>query len=108
MSSWNAKSQNFEWVTTIGGSTFEGGRSVTIDNQGSVYIAGSFTGTVDFNPGPNIFNLTSAGGNDIFVCKLDSSRNFVWAKSMGGTATNDIVNEVIKTFFNSKKKLRYL
>ena len=28
--------------------------------------------------------LTSAGGLDGFVCKLDSGGNFVWARRLGG------------------------
>ena len=32
------------------------------------------------------FNLTSAGEEDIFVSKLDSAGDFIWAKAMGGTS----------------------
>jgi len=41
---------------------------------------------VDFDPGSGTFNLTSAGEADIFISKLDSSGNFVWAKQLGGTS----------------------
>jgi hypothetical protein len=42
---------------------------------------------VDFDPGPDTFNLASFGTNDIFIAKFDSSGNFVWAKQMGGSST---------------------
>jgi gliding motility-associated-like protein len=50
-----------------------------------VYTTGSYQLTADFDPGPGVFNMTSAGGEDIFVSKLDPSGNFAWARSMGGT-----------------------
>src|SRR5262249_20056918 len=52
--------------------------------SGQVYVAGDFTGTVDFDPGPGVSNLTSSGGKDIFVWSLSSTGNLGWAKHMGG------------------------
>jgi RHS repeat-associated protein len=53
---------------------------IAIDASGAVYVTGGFSGSGDFGP----FTLTSAGGIDIFVAKLDSAGNFVWARRMGG------------------------
>src|SRR5205085_161711 len=47
-----------------------------------------FSLTVDFDPGPGVFNITVYGptfDSDDFILKLDSAGNFVWAKRMGGT-----------------------
>ncbi|KKP34691.1 MAG: Calx-beta domain-containing protein [Candidatus Nomurabacteria bacterium GW2011_GWE1_32_28] len=59
-----------------------------------IYITGSFNGTADFDPGASVYNLTSAGGTDIFISKLDSSGNFVWAKGIGGIS-NDYSNSIV-------------
>ncbi|MNJ90972.1 Beta-propeller repeat protein [compost metagenome] len=75
---------NFLWAKRIGGTSYEYGRSVSIDALGNAYVTGYFEGTVDFNPGAGIFNLVSAGATDIFMLKLDPSGNFVWAKRIGG------------------------
>jgi hypothetical protein len=56
--------------------------SVGADN--SIYIAGSFLGTADFDPGPGEFNIRSKGYEDIYVLKLDGAGNFIWAKTFGG------------------------
>jgi len=48
------------------------------------FITGSFQGTVDFDPSDASFPLTSNGGSDIFILKLDSEANFIWAISIGG------------------------
>ena len=83
-------SGNFVWVKQIAGSeSSTEGYSIALDASGNIYTTGSFNGTVDFNPGVETFNLTSTGGrygwSEIFVSKLSSSGNFVWAKAMGGT-----------------------
>jgi len=76
---------NFVWAKSMGGTGLERGFSIAIDGTGNVYTTGQFSGTADFDPGVGIVNLVSAGGDDIFISKLDAAGNFVWAKSMGGT-----------------------
>jgi gliding motility-associated-like protein len=77
---------NFLWAKPISaGSTVGSGRGIAIDNSNNVLVTGIYSGTVDFDPGAGIFNMTSAGGDEIYVIKLDANGNFVWAKSMGGT-----------------------
>ena len=78
-------SGNFAWARRIGSTGTEYGDSVALDNSGNVYTTGSFQETADFDPGVGTYNLTSTGSDDIFVSKLNSSGNFVWARRMGGT-----------------------
>ncbi len=73
------------WVKSFGGTLTDAGDDITLDNSGNVYVTGSFTGTVDFNPGPGVLNLTSAGTEDIFVSKFDINGNFIWAFAIGGS-----------------------
>ncbi|MFI5219763.1 MAG: T9SS type A sorting domain-containing protein [Bacteroidia bacterium] len=79
-------SGNFVWAVAMGGIDYDDGTSIITDASGNVYTIGYFEGTVDFDPGVGIFNLTSVSGT-VFVSKLDSSGNFVWAKAMGGTSS---------------------
>ncbi len=76
--------QNYQWAKNMGGNGDDGGNSITVDGSGNVYTTGFFGGTVDFDPGAGISNLTSAGYSDIFITKLDAAGNFIWAKRMGG------------------------
>jgi gliding motility-associated-like protein len=83
----------FSWVrqleTIIAGLT---DRLLAVDPAGDVYLTGSYQGTIDFDPGPGIFNLTSGGGGasrEIFISKFNTSGNLVWAKQLGGLAGTD-------------------
>jgi gliding motility-associated-like protein len=77
----------FVWAKQMGGlltNTFS--NSTATDSFGNIYFTGSYVGSVDFDPGPGIYTMTSIAGigGDVFVCKLDTDGNFVWAGSMGG------------------------
>ena len=75
---------NFIWAKQMGGANYANGLSIALDLLGNIYTMGCFNGTSDFDPGVGIYNLTPVGNYDIFISKLDSSGNFIWAKSMGG------------------------
>jgi hypothetical protein len=81
-------SGNFVWAKQLGGSGTDGGIFITTDSHNNIYTTGCFQGSADFDPGTGIYNLTSAGSYDIFISKLDSLGNFVWATSMGGTGAD--------------------
>lgn len=81
---------DFIWFKSIGGPDSEDSTSIALGANGDVYTTGSFNGTADFDPGPDIFNLTSVGAWDAFISKLSNDGNFVWAKSMGGTGVEGL------------------
>ncbi len=75
----------FEWVVSIGAAaTFSGGYGIGHDDLGNVYVAGRFTGTADFDPGPGTTSLISAGALDAYITKVDAGGNLVWARRVGG------------------------
>lgn len=77
-------SGNLVWALGIGGSQYEEAFGIALDDSSNIFITGSYIGTFDFDPGVDTTFLNFAGGNDVFVCKLDSSGNLVWASSIGG------------------------
>ena len=70
------------WVTKMGSAnadfTFY---SNVPDTSGNTYIAGAFTGTATFGS----FSLTSSGGRDNFLAKLDCGGNVLWVEKIGGS-----------------------
>jgi hypothetical protein len=60
------------------------------DADGGFCLAGLFSGTVDFDTGPGVCNLTSNRSRDVFVAKYAASGALLWAGSCGGTADEDL------------------
>lgn len=80
-----ATSQSFSWAKSVGGTGIIYSSSIITDSEGNIYNTGHFYGTIDFDPGVGIFNLSSeGGGSDIYVYKLNALGIFQWAKSIGG------------------------
>jgi hypothetical protein len=79
---------NFAWARRWGGTSEDWGYDLTVDGAGNVYTTGFFAGTVDFDPGPGVVNLISAGGTDVFVSKLNAAGDLVWARRWGGASTS--------------------
>ena len=75
-------SGNLLWIKQGGGSYWDYGYSLTTDYLNNVYITGSFFESAVFDG----TSLTSAGHNDIFIAKYDSSGNLIWVKQAGGTS----------------------
>ena len=53
-------------------------RDIKSDSENNIYMIGSFTGSVDFDPGGNEILKNSAGQDDVFILKLNSTGSFVW------------------------------
>jgi hypothetical protein len=74
---------NLDWLNQIGGADSDSGYDVKVDNSGNVYVAGTFTGTVDFDPSSATNELIATGGVDVFLAKYDAEGNYQWAVKMG-------------------------
>ncbi|HMF15502.1 MAG TPA: hypothetical protein VKE94_24480, partial [Gemmataceae bacterium] len=95
------------WADGIGNTVVDNGadgvgaNGIAVDGNGNAYIAGGYTGTVDFDPGTGTYDLTSMnrrGGypsEDIFVMKVNTNGGFLWADSMGSASTyGDYANAI--------------
>lgn len=80
------KNGQYRWAYSFGATGDDFGNSVAFSNDGSVYVTGYYEGTVDFDPSSSSHNLMSVGFIDAFVHKIDTSGNFIWAKSIGGSS----------------------
>lgn len=57
---------------------------VAMDANSNVFITGSYSKTVDFDPGAGTATLTAQGKGDAFVAKYTLSGGYLFAKSIGG------------------------
>ena len=74
---------NWLWVTQAGGSESDGGKAITIDDNGNSYVTGCFNETAIFGS----YSLVNSGGViNIFVAKMDSNGIWLWATQAGGSS----------------------
>jgi len=73
------------WAKTWGGTSDDWGRGVGIDDT-SLYVAGWFSGTVDFDPSlGGTVERDSNGSYDCFLSRFDLDGNFEWVQTWGGS-----------------------
>ncbi|HEX9744178.1 MAG TPA: hypothetical protein VGB30_02020 [bacterium] len=80
----------YQWTKSWGGDAIVGndndigyGLGINIED-GHVYVAGIFYGSVDFDPGESVFLQESNGQADFFLNVLDSDGNYLWSSTFGG------------------------
>ncbi|MCS7078299.1 MAG: hypothetical protein NZ455_16420 [Bacteroidia bacterium] len=80
----------FIWALSLGGSTgYDLGHSLLTTTTNDILLLGSYQGTVDFDPGTPIYQISSDMDSwDIFILKLTSAGNFQWVKSVGGAESD--------------------
>ncbi|MBK7856048.1 MAG: T9SS type A sorting domain-containing protein [Bacteroidetes bacterium] len=97
-------SGNFIWAKQIAGVSASAAIThININPTGDIFLTGNFNGSKDFDPGANVFNLTSTG-NDVFILKLDAVGNFVWAKVLNSNYecnASRIVTDAVGNIFVS-------
>ncbi len=72
---------NWLWATKAGGSSQDSGEAIVIDNDYNCYVTGKFKVTASFGS----YSLTSSGARDIFVAKMDTNGNWLWATQAEGS-----------------------
>lgn len=79
----NSSSGALIGVFGIGAAGSDSGTGLAISADGSVYLTGVFSGTVDFDPGPGFANLSSSNPK-VFTVKYTAAGSLLWARSSQG------------------------
>ena len=83
---------NVLWAKRAGGSSWDFGEAVTVDNWGNIYLTGYYWSESIIFGSDTLHNIQGAlAVGDIFIVKYDSNGNELWAKSFGGNS-NDAAN----------------
>lgn len=73
------------WITYYGGNSADDGRSVSIDNNGGIFLNG-FTRSTNFPVSTGAFQTSHAGGTlDAFLVKFNNNGSRQWATYYGGS-----------------------
>ena len=84
----------FGWAFQYSTAAGSEGTAVALDPAGNAVVAGHFTGSCDFDPGPGTTTMTAAGNWAASLAKYDASGGLIWAKRFGGPL-DVIVNDMI-------------
>lgn len=79
-----AQDVKHDWSVSWGNAEAASSASIAVDQHSNVFVAGTFTGTIDFDPGPGMSVFTSGFsgfGSDSYVCKYDSNGQFQWVRT---------------------------
>lgn len=76
---------HFIWVKTMGSKKDDGNNYICLDQVGNLYVSGSFSDSMDFDPDINNDILAPKGRNAYYVSKHDTAGNFKWTRSFGDT-----------------------
>ena len=71
------------WAKSLPGAGGDVSTSISIDNNGNVYVAGYYFHSFDADPGSGVDSLVMTGLSNIFFGKYDANGNYLWAKSLG-------------------------
>lgn len=72
------------WSKTIVDRSMMTTADLAVNASGSVFVAGSFDGTTDFDPGPKTKYVSSGAGLAGFVLELDTNGKFGWVSPFIG------------------------
>jgi hypothetical protein len=90
-----AAEPTYSWTKTIGDTQYDYARASAVDSSGNVYIAGTFTGTVDFDPSGTTEEYTSAT-TEVYITSYDANGSYRWTRVFDGNtynAVNDITTD---------------
>lgn len=80
----------YRWGVGLGSPALDEGRSISLDAQGNVMVAAHFFLTLGFEINGTPDSVSSAGGLDILVTKLDQNGNLKLLKSFGGPGMEEL------------------
>lgn len=72
----------FNSAFQIGGSAVTQIGGTAVDSDGNHFVTGGFTGNINIGE----ISLTSSGGYDFYIAKLDPNGNILWARSAAGSS----------------------
>lgn len=78
-------SGNMIWARKIGSSDTDRAMGIAADNNGNIYVTGSYAGRGHFSPTDSI---AAFGRSDVFLAKYDTAGNYQWAVNAGDTGSD--------------------
>ena len=88
------------WVKSIGSFGPDAANSIKTDNDKNIYLAGGYTGNVDFENGNSILNTDINGKSNGFIVKWDKDWNLIWFAPIVSDAFANVIDLTIDRIGN--------
>ena len=75
------------WYSHSNGAVYPSG--FHLNDNGEIYISGSFSLVVDVDPTSSIIEFTDHGNGDIYISKFNTAGDFIWAKQLGANRSDN-------------------
>jgi hypothetical protein len=85
---------SFIWCKKFTGLSADKLNALTIDKENSIISVGTFLNSIDMDPNNGLYQLNSTYpliNIPVYVNKLDSNGNFLWANNYEGNGSSDII-----------------
>lgn len=90
----------FQWIRHLGNVDGDNwAHDMVINDDEELYVTGHFTGTLDFDAGPGIFEMT-ATNSDPYLWKMDKDGNFIWSAQFKGISFDQSRDVTLDAFGN--------
>ena len=77
------------WAKKIGGNGADRATAITTDANNNIYLTGSYSGIVDFDPGTKVVSMACAGATDAFVLRLTANGDYSLVRRLGGKLADE-------------------
>jgi hypothetical protein len=88
------------WTTTDG-YTYSGwgnrGSAIAVDSDGSIFLGGQYSGTIDLDPGEGVATQQMLSGFDAFLLKLMPDRSFAWGMALHGSGRGRVTSIALRS-----------
>jgi Ca2+-binding RTX toxin-like protein len=81
-------SLNLQWAKRLAGNGKIVANGIAVDGDGDAYVAGWFSDTIDFLPGPGTKKKTATGVRDAYVVRFDTDGDSKYVSRFEGQGTN--------------------
>ena len=90
MNTFGQREMNYSWSDSYGGTGTQTGHTLATFPNGDLLVAGSFTDEISYPVAGDIFTLPSNGDRDIFVQRLNATKEVIWMRTFGGVGADFI------------------
>ncbi len=77
---------NLDWVKQVGSLMVDEGKNIELSSSKEILVAGFYGDAIDLDPGTQVHNVSSAGGDDGFAIHLNASGDLLESATYGSAS----------------------